>query len=274
LPILPKEINATCLLCHEDKNGKGFAFSHKAIEEKTCTSCHNPHGSDNKELLKISPTFELCLSCHNGFRYQEHGGHQSIIGENKSCFNCHESHFAHEKNLLKRKTSQLCLQCHDKEMNRAGGQQITNIKNQMDISPHKHKPFAEGKCQSCHKPHGSGDSAFLLKTYTKVEHPLCLECHKNMDAEERTIEATQFRNGNLNLHYFHLHGVKNPLNCQTCHEVHASNQEMLIRASADYNFWKLPIQYRKLPEGGTCLTACHKDKVYSRTTPFVNEAGR
>jgi predicted CXXCH cytochrome family protein len=272
--LLPKDINSTCLLCHDDKSGVGFAVIHKVISEKSCISCHNPHGSNNKFLLKFEKTSDLCFSCHKDFTDQEHGGHRSVIIDNKSCFNCHESHFSHEKNLLKTNVSQLCFQCHNKVIEKSNGISVSNIKIKMDLSLHKHKPFEEGKCQSCHKPHGNGVPAFLVKTYTKSDHQLCFECHKNIDTEDHNTEATRFRNGDENLHFLHLKSVKKTLNCQTCHEIHASEQDSLIRTFGEFNIWKLPIQYRKTIDGGTCLTACHKDKTYSRKMPFVNEVGR
>lgn len=60
-----------CMTCHEGY-GKDHPVSKHPIrfakmddKEISCVSCHNPHGSDNKSLLKIEGgRFSVCLQCH------------------------------------------------------------------------------------------------------------------------------------------------------------------------------------------------------------------
>lgn len=54
-------VNTLCVGCHTAKQGP-FVFEHAAVEEG-CTTCHEPHGTVAKALLKQSEPF-LCLQCH------------------------------------------------------------------------------------------------------------------------------------------------------------------------------------------------------------------
>src|SRR5262249_9686992 len=56
--------NETCTQCHIEKGGP-FAFEHLASRIEGCTSCHTPHGSTNKFLLKRHEERVLCLECHS-----------------------------------------------------------------------------------------------------------------------------------------------------------------------------------------------------------------
>jgi predicted CXXCH cytochrome family protein len=53
--------NALCVNCHTAKQGP-FVFEHAAVEEG-CNTCHEPHGTVAKNLLKQNEPF-LCLQCH------------------------------------------------------------------------------------------------------------------------------------------------------------------------------------------------------------------
>ena len=54
-----------CLKCHSDKRGP-FIFEHAAVRVEGCETCHNPHGSMNKKLLRRPTIMTVCLECHNG----------------------------------------------------------------------------------------------------------------------------------------------------------------------------------------------------------------
>jgi predicted CXXCH cytochrome family protein len=263
------EINNTCLLCHDDKTGKSYASVHKATAEKTCVACHNPHGSNQKHLIKMTSTKELCLSCHKDFKTEQHGGHKKLFDEPKSCLQCHRSHFSNKEKLLIAQTNTLCFQCHNKEIQTENGDKLANIESlAKNLKFFGHKPFIEGKCQSCHQPHGNTEHRFLTSPYTSLNSQLCNDCHKEFPT------TTQFRNGIKNLHQFHTQEIKNKITCQSCHEVHASDQSLLIRNFGAHQKWKIPLLFSKKENGGSCTTACHGEKIYQRDQAFRNKEGR
>ena len=53
----------TCLHCHTEYRGPWF-FEHEAVTVEGCSSCHAPHGSVNRHLLKYQRVGDLCLQCH------------------------------------------------------------------------------------------------------------------------------------------------------------------------------------------------------------------
>ncbi|BBB32610.1 cytochrome c family protein [Thermotomaculum hydrothermale] len=56
-------IKKKCEKCHAENKGP-YIFPHLANERKGCIECHDPHGSNNANLLRFNSTRLLCLSCH------------------------------------------------------------------------------------------------------------------------------------------------------------------------------------------------------------------
>jgi predicted CXXCH cytochrome family protein len=50
-----------CYACHTPFGKKQHV--HPPVAGGMCTSCHNPHGSDEAKLL-VQPLQELCIACH------------------------------------------------------------------------------------------------------------------------------------------------------------------------------------------------------------------
>ncbi|HUY15044.1 MAG TPA: cytochrome c3 family protein [Terriglobia bacterium] len=74
--------------------GNDFVTSAMYEHGVTCFDCHDPHGTDNKDLL-IKPGSQMCLECHgpnspNGPRgsLEEHTHHQAG-SPGSSCLDCH-----------------------------------------------------------------------------------------------------------------------------------------------------------------------------------------
>jgi predicted CXXCH cytochrome family protein len=65
--------NEMCLRCHPAQQGP-YVFEHEALREG-CTTCHNPHGSINAQLLKDRDS-NLCLQCH----FEQFSGGEILIG--------------------------------------------------------------------------------------------------------------------------------------------------------------------------------------------------
>ena len=58
-----------------------------------------------------------------------------------------------------------------------------------------------------------------------ASYGLCFECHEEaLVTEERTTELTNFRNGDLNLHFRHVNQEKGRT-CRACHDVHRPVEE-------------------------------------------------
>ena len=101
-----------CYSCHKEYQAKGSFPSHHPIKEgkMTCSSCHQPHSSNQKMLKTDERPNDLCYNCHA--RHQgpfvfEHSPVQ------EDCMICHDPHGTVANNLLKQSEPFLCLQCHE-----------------------------------------------------------------------------------------------------------------------------------------------------------------
>ncbi len=73
--LLKDKVYNTCITCH-DKYGLNHpvvnhparyrTISENSSSEISCVSCHNPHGSDNRAMMKVAGgRMAICLNCHN-----------------------------------------------------------------------------------------------------------------------------------------------------------------------------------------------------------------
>lgn len=112
--------NERCYSCHSEFSGP-FPFEHDAandytMQEGSCISCHQPHGSPNRRLLK-EPGNNLCLQCHlvPGHKTPHPGIIQTEDYTQHNCMECHvdihgsyqNQHFFDLQTLDFR-----CLSCH------------------------------------------------------------------------------------------------------------------------------------------------------------------
>ena len=147
-------------------------------------------------------------------------------------------------------------------------------------SKFQHQPVGDGECASCHNPHGALFKDLLRNFYPEEfyvpyrqdNYALCLECHSPNTLEyQRTSEATDFRNGDRNLHFIHVNKNDKGRVCKTCHGVHGANQKRLILPKVpDFGRWQIPIEFTPTSTGGTCVVGCHKPKSYDRLRPVNN----
>ncbi|MBI2520017.1 MAG: cytochrome c3 family protein [Bdellovibrio sp.] len=288
-PNLGDDPKKMCLQCHS-KWGSKFSSKkniHSAIEVEGCLGCHHPHGSDVPKLLKITTVeAKLCVSCHNDkeawktdLKIKEH----KIIHQKKGCLNCHDPHSSNLETLLLKQGRKLCLSCHDQGIKTADGRTLKSFKQEIAKDRTIHSPVDEGEdCSTCHLSHASVQRKLLkdefgeyYDEFSEKKFALCFTCHDaDLVTEAKTSKATEFRNGEVNLHNFHV--MANPKNrgCGMCHEVHSSKNPTLIKDHVPYKDYKLPQTYKKMADGGSCVTACHGLKVYERKKPFTNPKGR
>lgn len=104
---------------------------------------------------------------------------------------CDSCHDSKSSQRLVSKGKELCFTCHD---------DFTKDKKVV------HYPVSEGDCVGCHDPHQSPNK-FMLK---KVIPELCFTCH-----DEKDIKAVSAHEGQSV--------------CAECHNVHASNEEKLLK---------------------------------------------
>ncbi|MBI5240943.1 MAG: cytochrome C [Elusimicrobia bacterium] len=258
--LLTQKQPGLCLDCHE---GMRAALNGKHVHKPVatgCASCHDPHSAAKPMLVKADPKKELCLGCHSAIAKHLKGAkypHGAIA--QKGCVGCHTPHTSDQAAILKAPMKTLCAGCHEEKK--------AELKN-----PFLHGPVAQNQCQGCHDPHGAPNPN-ILKAFFPPEfynpykdglYALCFNCHEtDIARESRTRALTNFRDGDRNLHYLHVHAEKGR-SCKACHQAHASSQAKHIRSSVPFGSWKLPIDFKKTEIGGTCVVGCHNPKTYAR----------
>jgi predicted CXXCH cytochrome family protein len=150
----------------------------------------------------------------------------------------------------------------------------------MEGAVSQHEPVAKGRCWDCHVPHSSDYKPYLAAYYPRQFYvpyeeenfSLCFNCHdKNAFLYERTSEATQFRNRDRNLHYFHVNRPDKGRVCKSCHGVHGADQERLLPSRVPgFGRWDIPLRWDENENGATCYVGCHKPKTYDRTKLIDN----
>jgi len=263
-----------CIDCHSDLIESSIIHGPAS---QSCDNCHHvdiiehtKNGARGLNLVKNVP--DLCFSCHDDFKKEIDAfpkTHQVLKKEN-SCVTCHSPHSSDDKNLLVSEQKKLCLSCHNKDLTETG-EKITNIKILLANSKVIHPPVQKG-CVVCHQPHGSENNYLLISAFPKGNYAtavkdtfaVCWECHDSDLLElAKTDAATNFRDGDRNLHFVHMNGRKSK-SCIMCHNVHASENEHLIETKVQYGGWEMPIKYIPTETGGSCFPGCHVEKTYTR----------
>ena len=248
-----------CVTCHTTLLTKPHL--HKPVAQGLCYACHMPHSSENKALLK-DPVPTLCFRCHPKEHFTGIHTHKPVAQGN--CLACHDPHQSEGKSLLRRPGSALCFGCHDPKL--AVGKSV-------------HGPVAKGDCVGCHQVHGSSYRKILkadlpqelYRPFSTDAFPLCFTCHDpKLVTEVSTEKATNFRNGDRNLHSVHVNKAGKGRSCKICHNPHASAQDRLINPKAPgFGSWEIPIHFQATPTGGGCSVGCHKTFHYDRVKAVV-----
>lgn len=242
----PVENGPVCTMCHN--NQMDGQFIHKPVENGDCTSCHNPHGGDNKFFVNGKMEAETCFQCHEDNQMNKAYLHGPVgAGE---CASCHDPHSSDHQFQLKADKDELCYTCHGdrkEAFNKAvvhepvkegctschdphGSEAKFHLNSKdeetlcfnchAELSPevvesiqsatYKHDPVQDGKCGDCHNPHAS-EYANLLRSDTKI---LCFECHQEL--------------GDKVLNAKFIHGPVSSSGCEACHNVHGSKQPFIL----------------------------------------------
>lgn len=101
----------TCYTCHQNVRAQGMRQSHHPIREgkMECGSCHDPHSSAQKGMLKAESINDLCYSCHTDKRGPFLWEHAPV---RENCQTCHTAHGSNHERLLVAKQPWLCQRCH------------------------------------------------------------------------------------------------------------------------------------------------------------------
>jgi len=271
------EGNQHCFMCHEDLKlaMTNAPHTHKPAAE-ACTTCHDPHASDFPFELS-APIKDSCFACHKDLEKTitaASSSHEAVFTGDQ-CANCHDPHAAGRDHLLKNRVDHLCMQCHDKEIAIKSGRTIPDMRPQIADRKFLHGPVKTGQCDACHNAHGATHSRLLRESFTEAFYAdfdesiyaLCFTCHdKALVQEPATRTLTGFRNGDVNLHYIHVHKDRKGRTCRTCHAIHGSDlpNHMATDVPFEGSNWAMPIQFKQTPTGGSCSPGCHEPYTYRR----------
>ncbi|MBI5258565.1 MAG: DmsE family decaheme c-type cytochrome [Burkholderiales bacterium] len=148
-------VSETCYGCHAQQRAEFRKRSHMPLPEGklSCESCHNPHGSPTRPLLKAGSVNALCTGCHAEKRGPFLWEHAPV---RENCMNCHEAHGASQEMLLVAPRPFLCQQCHS---NRTHQNRLLTAVNQPGGADPSERLMARS-CQTCHaQVHGSNHPA-------------------------------------------------------------------------------------------------------------------
>ena len=267
-----------CLDCHGELNEKKVI--HPATEEGTgCAILCHQQDNPTRHQFAAQPEMiaVLCLQCHDEDDFKGTIVHGPVSAG--QCVACHNPHAAEQAKLLREPIPGLCLTCHDTQLTDAQGDTLPPTKRLFeDAEAQHHPPFAAGDCGDCHRPHAADHSRLLdaayptgfYQSYREAAYALCLNCHDAATFNEpRTLTATAFRNGNLNLHQRHVNKEKGR-SCRACHSPHGSRRPHLIVSAFRFGEHVLGLGYEPTDTGGSCLTSCHVKVAYDRLAPVNN----
>lgn len=279
--LLVEAERALCLQCHDDIKERMESSKHvHSPAESACVSCHHPHGADNRMMLTgAAPA--LCLDCHEetSEKFSEATVKHAPFEEPSGCLKCHDPHAGPSKMLSKASsTKELCLSCHDREI-KTENRTIADIGSRLKTHSNPHGPVRDGDCTACHRGHGGTIASLLTEAYparfyspfNEDAYALCLDCHDAEAFESReTEDATNFRNGKVNLHHVHVNKPSKGRSCRACHDPHASSNEHHVAEGARFGTWTIPIRFEPTSTGGSCLSGCHRPYRYDRENPVSN----
>ena len=261
-----------CFSCHEEEKDVIIKkkYLHKPVAKNECSECHEIHSSNDPKFIFAKPP-DLCYFCHDEIEksIEKSTLVHSPATDSGGCIICHSPHSSNRKKLLVSNGRELCLSCHDKTIT-VGERKITNIDKLLKESRFEHEAL-EKSCNACHDPHASNYKYLLTTSYptgnyakgSEEIYEMCFGCHDpDLLLAERTEYATEFRDGDKNLHFLHVNREKGRT-CNNCHSLHGSSRKYLIPETVKYGKWDMPLVFKKFENGGSCK-GCHREKRYTR----------
>lgn len=171
-PLKTKKVSyELCRGCHSDMVNATFAKNRihwPILDKEGCLSCHNPHASKQKGLVK-GDLITTCGSCHQDtIQRQEKSETKHEPIKDGKCAACHDPHASDNLYLVKQSSViDLCGSCHDwqKHSTHPIGEKVRDPRN-------KNLTL---QCLSCHRSHGTEYKHFIPFPTTSE---LCTQCHE------------------------------------------------------------------------------------------------
>jgi len=269
----------TCLECHEDL--LAGSVRHEALSG-SCEDCHESTGAEHpasgiKGFKLIDPVPGICFYCHDTY---ESKAYVHLPVEKGACLDCHAVHSAGEAHLLIKPPKDLCLGCHNKPY-ATDSTYTASIGKLISTGKTVHAPLEDGDCLTCHMPHESENFALLADKYPDGPYTtaspdnfaICFLCHDSQIIEAAETDwATNFRNGNKNMHFLHINGNEGR-NCDLCHNVHAAPNNFLIEDEVRFGHWNMRLNFEPSESGGSCWPGCHGKAAYDRNPGTQSSEG-
>ena len=261
--VAPEKVEGSCLECHGDlAQGK---LVHSPVQDESCDMCHEAEG-DRHQFTLPEPIAEACTNCHDDPAEAEGHVHGPVSAGR--CTSCHDPHHSEFESLLRAERPDLCWLCHGRSIRRDDQPAVRNIRKELSEATVVHDAVEMG-CDGCHPAHASERAGLFTESFPagpyargfEESYELCFECHDSDPILDPNSTETGFRDGTRNLHAVHVARPKSR-SCALCHSPHGGGPH-LLRESAPFGHWELPIGYEAQEGGGKCATACHVTRVYS-----------
>lgn len=229
--ILKKEGKELCATCHTDFDSlvaKG-AHVHPAVSEGLCATCHDPHASDLKGLMRVVDGDIACFVCHTSLADTTIVAKEHTPFMQRNCRGCHVDHSGALPGLLVSDEHTLCATCHPatatQTLHDAKGLVTSGLVCSDCHDPHRssqpfliganvHQPVSEGMCDACHtgdpvppSPIGAADSTWAG----------CSGCHDDISAKLALTSP---------------HAPAAMGECFQCHSAHKSDRDALLKGGA------------------------------------------
>ncbi len=263
----PDAGEGACMECHGEL-AQGARVIHGAVEMEACDTCHTATGVGHTFELPAPPV-QACLDCHDDPR--EAPGHVHGPVAQGQCPACHDPHRSDQTQLLRHEIPELCFTCHDRVQERSSsGVPVRNVRQEIADAAVVHEAIEMG-CDACHPSHSAAGERLFTETFPagpygegfEGSYELCFGCHdEGLLDEDPEVGGTDFRNGGQSLHFVHVAQPKSR-SCALCHSPHGGGDH-LVRSSAVFGTWEMPVVYQATPGGGSCAPACHEKRFYQR----------
>ena len=189
--VLQNTLPNLCLSCHDKTKAIISASTnvHAPLNDtKSCSNCHSPHSSDEKNLL-LSVKRALCLSCHSksitvqkrtiaNIGQLEKNAKSTHPPFKKCSSTCHNPHATSSDKLLSTfftsntyavanpDSFALCWACHDAElMTAAKSSTATSFRNGDTNLHYVHVHGEKGRsCVLCHSPHAASNPSLIRES--------------------------------------------------------------------------------------------------------------
>ena len=195
----PKDVNDTCLTCHNRGEHAAWEGSAHDARNLSCTTCHGVHEyKSEKSQLKTATQIETCATCHKDKASKlNRTGHMPLREGKMECSSCHSPHGSVSNVRMLRvgdSINESCTSCHTEKR----GPYL-----------YEHAPTNES-CATCHDPHGTNNDRMLVAKMPM----LCQRCHVH------SRHPATIYDGNVTKTSNRLFGRS----CMNCHQqIHGSN---------------------------------------------------